>query len=42
MKFKQIYQQQKDKLIIKRLNKMLAAAKKEELKMINKILQLWQ
>ena len=40
--FKQKYSDAKDKVIFWRINRMLKAAKKEESKMIDKVLRLWQ
>lgn len=40
--FKQKYSDAKDIVLIWRINHMLKAAKKEEVKMIDKVLKLWQ
>ena len=40
--FKQKYSDAKDIVLIWRINQMLKAAKKEEVKMIDKVLKLWQ
>ena len=40
--FKQKYSDAKDIVLLWRINMMLKAAKKEEVKMIDKVLKLWQ
>lgn len=40
--FRQNYSDAKDKIIFWRINRMLKAAKKEDVKMIDKVLKLWQ
>ena len=40
--FKQKYSNAKDIVLIWRINRMLKTAKKEEVKMIDKVLKLWQ
>ena len=40
--FKQKYSDAKDIVLIWRINRMLKDAKKEEVKMIDKVLKLWQ
>ncbi len=40
--FKQKYSNAKDIVLIWRINRMLKVAKKEEVKMIDKVLKLWQ
>lgn len=40
--FKQKYSNAKDIVLIWRINQMLKTAKKEEVKMIDKVLKLWQ
>ena len=40
--FKQKYSNAKDIVFLWRINRMLKTAKKEEVKMIDKVLKLWQ
>ena len=40
--FKKKYSDAKDIVLIWRINRMLNTAKKEEVKMIDKVLKLWQ
>lgn len=42
MKFKQAYTAAKDKITMRRIEKMLVAARKQEQKMINYVLKLQQ